>query len=121
MTAGRARAIGLVILAGLFGLLALAGWIGSLSHEPPTRMGHQLDGGFLVSSGQRVEGGSIAFPGRPIDLAVHPRDEVFAVLNKAIVFLADASGVRPKTTMPLGYAAAAGFRGLIWSHDGTRL
>jgi DNA-binding beta-propeller fold protein YncE len=106
----------------LLGLLALAGLFAvSLVRVNPARMGRQADGSFLVSSGQRVEGGSIAFPGRPIDLAVHPRDEVFAVLNKAVVFLADASGVRSKTTMPVGYAAAAGFRGLIWSHDGTRL
>ena len=35
-------------------------------------MGRQPDGSFLVSSGQRIEGGSIAFNGRPIDLAVHP-------------------------------------------------
>ena len=35
----------------------------------PVRMGRQPDGSFLVSSGQRIEGGSIAFTGRPIDLA----------------------------------------------------
>ena len=36
------------------------------------RMGRQPDGSFLVSTGQRIEGGSIAFTGRPIDLAMHP-------------------------------------------------
>ena len=85
-------------------------------------MGRQPDGSFLVSTGQRVEGGSIAFPGRPIDLALHPRGEFFAILNKTEVFLADARGVRPETIVPLGAGiTAAGFRGLVWSPDGTRL
>ena len=39
-------------------------------------MGRQPDGSFLVSSGQRIEGGSIAFTGRPIDLALHPASDV---------------------------------------------
>src|SRR5215469_9641962 len=77
------------------------------------RMGRQPDGGFLVSTGQRVEGGSLAFSGRPIDLALHPRDAVFAVLNKTNVFLATAEGIRRRTSVPL--AASAGFRGLAWS------
>ena len=82
-------------------------------------MGRQPDGGFMVSSGQRVEGGSIAFTGRPIDLAVHPREDVFAVLNKTTVFLASARGVTEDQPLPL--EASAGFRGLKWSPDGARL
>ena len=35
-------------------------------------MGRQPDGSFLVSTGQRIEAGSIAFTGRPIDLALTP-------------------------------------------------
>src|SRR4051794_9834074 len=61
----------------LLGLLALTGrFMAILARADPARMGLQLDGSFLVSSGQRVEAGSIAFRGRPIDLAMHPRDAV---------------------------------------------
>jgi DNA-binding beta-propeller fold protein YncE len=82
-------------------------------------MGRQPDGGFLVSTGQRVEAGSIPFNGRPIDLAVHPSREIFAVLNKNSVFLATASGVIEASQVPLG--ANAGFRGLAWTPDGEWL
>ena len=84
-------------------------------------MGRQPDGSFLVSSGQRIEAGSIAFTGRPIDLALHPREDVFAVLNKTEVFLATADGVREGTSVALGDDTSAGFRGLVWSPQGTEL
>jgi DNA-binding beta-propeller fold protein YncE len=87
----------------------------------PVWMGRQVDGSFLVSTGQRIEGDSIAFAGRPIDLALHPEGGVFAVLNKSEVFLATAAGVRDGTGVPLGTNTSAGFRGLVWSPDGTQL
>jgi DNA-binding beta-propeller fold protein YncE len=90
-----------------------------MSRAVPVWMGRQPDGSFLVSSGQRIEGGSIAFEGRPIDLALHPSADFFAVLHKTKVFLADVGGVRPDTDCPLG--ADAGFHGLAWSPDGERL
>ena len=105
-------------------LLALVAVAAGVARYSPVWMGRQSDGSFLVSSGQRIEGGSIAFEGRPIDLAVHPRDEVFAVLNKSEVFLADRAGVRAGTRVPLSSLSgrvSAGFRGLVWSPDGTRL
>ncbi len=83
-------------------------------------MGKQPDGSFLVSSGQSVEGGAIAFTGRPIDLALHPSGQFFAVLNKSSVFLADAKGIRPNTEVKLSHANA-GFRGLVWTPDGQSL
>src|SRR4051812_46446900 len=103
------------------GLLALAALVAGMTQLVSVRMGRQPDGSFLVSSGQRIEGGSIDFTGRPIDLALHPQDEVFAVLNKSEVFLATARGVRAGTSVSLGAKVSAGFRGLIWSPDGTRL
>ncbi len=93
-------------------LLGMAGLL-------PVRLGKQPGGGFVVSTGQYVEAGSIAFQGRPIDLSVHPKTNVFAVLNKTSVFLATTKGTLPGTGQPLG--ANAGFRGLVWSPDGTRL
>ncbi len=99
-------------------VLVSAGAAG-LARRAVLRMGKQPDGSFLVSSGQRVEGGSLAFDGRPIDLALYPSGEFFAVLNKSRAFLADASGVRPGSVATLG--GDAGFRGLVWSPDGLRL
>ena len=75
--------------------------VAGMTRLATVRMGRQPDGSFLVSSGQRIEGGSIAFRGRPIDLALHPRDEVFAVLNKAEVFLATSDGARWAQGRPL--------------------
>ncbi len=86
MTITRSRAI------ALLGLVVLAASVAGLARLVPVRMGRQPDGSFLVSSGQRIEGGSFAFRGRPIDLALHPRDDVFAVLNKAEVFLVTTNG-----------------------------
>ena len=105
----------------ILGLAVLAALAVGMSQLRPVWMGRQPDGSFLVSSGQRIEGGSIAFTGRPIDLALHPREELFAVLSKSEVFLATALGVRAGSSVPLGQAASAGFRGLVWSPEGTRL
>ena len=86
---------------------------------PGIWMGRQPDGSFLVSSGQRIEGGSIAFTGRPIDLALHPTLDIFAVLNKSSVFLASTAGVMTGTETALN--TGAGFRGLVWTPDGQWL
>jgi DNA-binding beta-propeller fold protein YncE len=100
-------------------LLALAG--AGAARVAPVWMGRQPDGGFVVATGQRVEAGSIAFRGRPIDLAIHPSGTFYAVLNKEAVFLGDAKGVLEGTSVALPLRTSAGFRGLVWSPDGTRL
>src|SRR5437763_6934093 len=64
-------------------------------------MGRQPDGSFLVSTGQRIEGGSMAFTGRPIDLALHPTRDLLAVLKKNSVFLTTAEGVKKETGVAL--------------------
>jgi DNA-binding beta-propeller fold protein YncE len=99
-------------------LLAVASAVG-MARLSLVWMGRQPDGSFLVSTGQRIEGGSIAFAGRPIDLAMHPSGDLYAVLNKESVFLGTAGGVTKGTIRRLG--SNAGFRGLVWSPDGTRL
>ena len=111
---GRQRwGVGWLAVAAVVAGLGLAG-------RAVVRMGRQPDGSFLVSSGQRVEGESIAFAGRPSDLALHPSGAFFAVLNKSSVFLADSDGARSETEIKLA-GANAGFRGLAWSPDGSRL
>ena len=82
-------------------------------------MGKQSDGSFLVSTGQRIEPGSIAFTGRPSDLALHPTRNLLAVMNKESVFLATADGVIEGSELALG--TGAGFRGLVWTPDGEWL
>ncbi len=105
----------------IVGLLVLAALVAGMSRLTPVWMGRQPDGSFLVSTGQKIEAGSIAFTGRPIDLALHPREDVCAVLNKSEVFLAARDGVRKGTSVSLEEGASAGFHGLVWSPEGTRL
>jgi DNA-binding beta-propeller fold protein YncE len=101
------------------GLVLLALGAAGMARLATIWMGKQPDGSFMVSSGQRIEGGSIAFDGRPIDLAMHPSGRFYAVLNKGNVFLGTAKGVIAGSQVALG--ANAGFRGLAWSPDGSRL
>jgi DNA-binding beta-propeller fold protein YncE len=83
-------------------------------------MGLQPDGSFVVSTGQRIEGGSFAFNGRPIELALHPTDRFLAVMRKSGVFLLDPSKDHHDPEVSLE-PASAGFRGLAWTPDGSRL
>jgi hypothetical protein len=106
-------------VAGLLAVVAIAGL--GMAGRAILLMGRQPDGSFLVSTGQRIEGGSIAFTGRPSDLALHPTGEFFVVLNKSSVFLGNADGARPETEVKLPSSANAGFRGLAWTPDGSRL
>ena len=82
-------------------------------------VGKQPDGSFIVSTEQRVEPGSIAFTGRPIDMALHPSGAFLAVLNQRSVLLVAPEGVIADSSFLL--RQNAGFRGAIWSRDGKRL
>ena len=101
--------VGIVVLAGS----AVAG------KEALITLGKQPDGSFIVSTGQHIIPGTIAFKGRPSDLALRPDGSVFAVMNKSSVFLCTEAGVVPDSDVKLG--ADAGFHGLVWSPDGSRL
>jgi DNA-binding beta-propeller fold protein YncE len=83
------------------------------------RLGKQDDGGFVVSSGQRVEAGTIAFDGRANDLALHPTGKFFAVVANRRVFLARPEGVIAESDATL--PAAASFHGIAWTPDGAHL
>ncbi len=87
--------------------------------EAYIHLGKQPDGTYIVSSGQHILAGTIAFKGRPSDLALRPNAHVFAVLNQSSVFLATEAGVLPDTEIKL--VSGAGFHGLVWSPDGSRL
>ncbi|HEY2157606.1 MAG TPA: hypothetical protein VGH33_18400, partial [Isosphaeraceae bacterium] len=94
-----------ILAVAVLALLALG-----LARWASVRMGRQPDGSFMVSSGQRIEGGALAFDGRPIDLALHPSGKFYAVLNKRAVFLGMGESVRDARLVSIG--AGAGFRGL---------
>ena len=82
------------------------------------RLGKQADGAFLVSSGQRVEAGAIAFDVRPVDMALHPSGTFAAVLGQNGVFRLNAEGVIPDSTVPL--MAGAAYHGIVWTPDGKK-
>ena len=65
-----------LIALGVFGVAAAAIYV-----APSLKMGPQPDGTFIVATGQRVEPGTIAFAGRPIDIALHPGGQFAAVLH----------------------------------------
>jgi DNA-binding beta-propeller fold protein YncE len=100
-------------------LLLLSGVCWGGYQQAQRRLGKQPDGSFVVSTGQRVVAGSIAFDGRPTDIALHPSEEVFAVLNQSNVFLATPMGIVPNSKMII--PGAAGFHGLLWSPHGKTL
>ncbi len=97
--------------------LTLFSWAG---YQMQVRhVGRQADGSFVVSSGQDIEAGTVAFDGRPTDIALHPTGKFFAVLNQKEVFLATKEGVINDSRSPL--EDGAGFHGLVWSPNGDRL
>ena len=106
---------GLAIAAAL---LIGGGSLAAISFKE-LKMGKQPDGGFIVSAGQKIQAPALSFDSRPIDLALHPSGQFFAVLNQDEVFLATAQGVLPESAAKL--SAGAGFRGAIWTPDGSKL
>lgn len=103
----------LVLILSSVALLSSASELGKAP-----KMGKQPDGTYLVSTEQSVDAGAIAFSGRPIDMAMHPSGEFAAVLNHSNTFLVSHDGVLPKSGI---YTQGAGYRGVVWSPDGSRL
>src|SRR5207302_3597123 len=93
-------------------LIALAAIAFGARYAARTVMGRQSDGSFIVATGQRVQAGTIAFDGRPMDIALHPRGELLAILNQKSVLLITRDGVVPGSSAPL--PAGASFRGCVW-------
>ena len=81
-------------------------------------LGKQADGGFIVSTLQRIEPGSIAFPGRPIDMAMSPDSATLAVLVHRRVLIISR---RRHGVMGVSLNEGAGFRGIAWHPGGKRL
>jgi YVTN family beta-propeller protein len=85
---------------------------------PRLIVGRQKDGTYIVATGQRIEPGTIAFGGRPIDLALHPSGAFAAVVNQKSAFLVDRTSVLPGSEVGLDNGAS--LRGCAWTPDGTR-
>jgi DNA-binding beta-propeller fold protein YncE len=101
-------------------LLAVAGLASAHRQRIDLRVGKQGDGSYIVSTEQRIQPGALAFNGRPIDMALHPTIPLIAVLNQnSVMLLSPRGGVIPGSTVML--RRGAGFRGAIWTPDGTRL
>lgn len=107
---------GLPALSIILLSIALISSASDTSNAP--KLGKQADGTFIVSTQQRLNAGAISFPGRPIDMAMHPSGEFAAVLNHSNTFLVSRDGVLPKSGI---YTQGAGYRGVVWSPDGSRL
>lgn len=104
---------------GIFvGFAAVVG-VGIAVGAAVKRMGKQPDGTYVVASGQTIEPGTIAFPQRLSDLALHPSEDVCAVVGRTRLYLCDATKELPDTSVELG--ANAGFHGAAWTPDGKRL
>lgn len=103
----------------LIGALALVCVVSGyqISAVNRTQMGPQKNGTFVVSSGQTILPGTIPYPQRLSDLAMHPSGTKFAVVAKNRVFLSDGASILTGSDTPLG--DDAGFHGAIWSDDHT--
>lgn len=94
-------------------------WVASPLGPLKKTMGPQPDGTFIVSSGQRIVPGTIAFPQRLSDLALHPDGKTCAVVAKSKVYLTQGSKALDETGVDIG--GNAGFHGVAWTPDGKRL
>ena len=97
-------------------VLAIAGTVAA-NRARITLMGRQPDGNFMVSSGQEIEPGTVPFDGRPADFALHPSQDLLAVMTNREVFIATRKGVVARTNSPLPSGSGAGYRGIIWTGD----
>src|SRR5262245_1789600 len=84
------RALALLLLVATVPVAVTAA-VNQSSRGP--RLGRQPDGSFYVSTGQHIPAAAVAFPGRPIDLAMHASGQFFAVLSQADVFRAGSTCV----------------------------
>ena len=107
------RKVAAFILVGL--IAGIVGWRGSSI----VWMGRQPNGHYLVSSGQEILAGTIAFSGRPSDFALKPDQDILAVQTNHEVFLVTRKGVQARTQFQLPQDVGAGYRGLVWIDDKT--
>jgi DNA-binding beta-propeller fold protein YncE len=101
-------------------ILAIVGIAAAQSGRLFLGIGKQPDGTFVVATAQRIEPGTIAFDGRPMDIALHPSGQSFAVMGQKRVLHFGRDG-KELDTMGAPVAAGSSYHGLVWSMDGQRL
>ena len=94
-------------------------WVAGPVRAAKTVMGPQADGTFIVSTGQRILPGTLAFPQRLSDLALSPDGKTCAVVAKSKIYLVRGDKADEGTGTDIG--ANAGFHGVTWTPDGKRL
>lgn len=98
----------------LFAGLVLIGY-GVVVVPKRLQMGRQPDGKYLVSSGQFIEPGTVTFEGRPSDFALHPTQDLMAVMSNKEIFIATPKGVLARTEVPLPENTGVSFKGILWT------
>jgi YVTN family beta-propeller protein len=99
-------------------LIATAALALAAGYANRLQMGKQPDGTFIVATAQRIDPGTVAFNGRPMDIALHPKGEVLAVVKQDAVLAIKDGVVVPDSITKL--AAGCSFHGCAWSPDGGR-
>jgi len=83
-------------------------------------VGPQGDGTFVVPTTQVLNpaGKTVEFPGRPVDIAVHPDGRLLAIKNRGDVVFFDAveRSIAQTLSMPKGGSA---YCGIAWTNDGS--
>lgn len=85
-------------------------------------VGPQDDGTYVVATTQRVDpaGITLQFPGRPVDLALHPNQTLLAAKNKSDLVFMDVPSRTIGQVLPLP-AGGNTFAGISWSADGKKV
>lgn len=85
-------------------------------------VGPQDDGTYVVGTHQLIEpaGETVLFPGRPVDLALHPDGKIVAVKNKEDVVFMDMQARKTVQALKLPKGGQS-YCGIAWSGDGNVL
>lgn len=85
-------------------------------------VGPQGDGTYVVPTTQVLDpaGTTVRFPGRPVDIAVHPNERLLAIKNRTDVVFFDATDCRVVQTLEMPEGGSA-YCGIEWSADGMRV
>jgi YVTN family beta-propeller protein len=85
-------------------------------------VGPQGDGTYVVPTTQVLNpaGTTVRFPGRPVDIAVHPNGRLLAIKNRTDVVFFDAVDCRVVQTLAMP-AGGSAYCGIEWSADGMRV
>lgn len=90
--------------------------------RPPEQVGINDDGTIYVPTEQIIDaaGFQITFPGRPVDLALSPNEQILAVKNRNDLILIDVETrrIRQSLSLPRGGHSVTG---LLYSEDGSTI